>query len=339
MSEIIYDPSTIDFEKPGKALYEVAFHLDATWGYAMVPLAVINGAGPRKANVVCFGGTHGNEYEGQVSVWRLMHELDPAEMSGRVILIPRLNPPACDAGQRESPIDPLYGNMNRAFPGDPHGSITRRIANFVTSRIFPLVEVVLDIHAAGTGSHYAMCSSFHMVKDPKQYAEIKKVASLFDTPIVLIYSSEMARGLLTDEAEALGKVTIGGEFGHSEGVLLDGVNHAYEGMRNVLKHYGILEGAIKKIDPNRPTPPRLVAAIHLDSYIPAPFSGVFEPCLELGVHVDKGQVIGRLYDFENVDSPGIPVVAHASGYLIFQPFQAPIHKGKTMIVIANEMND
>lgn len=339
MSQVIYDPSTLDFEKPGKSLYEVAFHLDATWGYAMVPLAVINGAGPRKANVVCFGGTHGNEYEGQVSVWRLMHDLNPAEMSGRVILIPRLNPPACDAGRRDSPIDPLYGNMNRAFPGDPRGSVTRRIANFVTTRIFPLVEVVLDIHAAGRGSHFAMCSSFHMVKDPKQYAEIKKVACLFDTPIVMIYSSEMARGLLTDEAEALGKVTIGGEFGHSEGVLLKGVTNAYEGIKNVLKHYGILPGAVKKIDANRPTPPRLVAAIHLDSYIPAPFTGVFEPYQEVGIYVEKGQVLGCLYDFARVDSPGVPIIAHTAGYLIMQPFQVPIRKGETMIVIADEVKD
>jgi predicted deacylase len=339
MSEVIYDPSTIDFEKPGKSLYEVAFHLDATWGYAMVPMAVINGAGPRKGSIVCFGGTHGNEYEGQVSVWRLMHELNPADLNGRVILIPRLNPPACIAGRRDSPIDPLYGNMNRAFPGDPNGSVTRRIAHFVTSRIFPRVRVVLDIHAAGTGAHYALCSSFHMVKDPKQYAEMKEVACLFDTPFVMIYSSEMAHGLLTDEAEALGKVTIGGEFGHSEGVLFTGVNHAYEGVKNVLRHYGVLSGPVKAIDPKRGTPPRLVAAIHLNSYIPSPITGVFEPNQEVGAWVDEGQLIGRLYDFERIDIPPLAITAHKAGYLIRQPFQVPISKGETMIVIADEVKD
>ena len=38
MSTIIYDHSQIDFDKPGKSLYELAFHYDGTWGYAMVPL-------------------------------------------------------------------------------------------------------------------------------------------------------------------------------------------------------------------------------------------------------------------------------------------------------------
>ncbi len=136
MSQIIYNHDEIDFDRPGKSLYEVAFHYDGEWGYAMVPMAVINGRGPRRKSIVAFGGTHGNEYEGQVSVWRLMHDLDPDELSGRVILIPRLNQPACVAGRRDSPRDGV--NMNRAFPGNPRGSLTYRIADFVNSRIFPV---------------------------------------------------------------------------------------------------------------------------------------------------------------------------------------------------------
>ena len=35
--------------------------------------------------------------------------------------------------------------------------------------------------------------------------------------IHLVYSRQMASGLLVDEAEDEGKITIGGEFGHAEG--------------------------------------------------------------------------------------------------------------------------
>ena len=113
MAEIIYDPSKLDWDKPGKSIYELAFHYDGSWGYAMVPLCVINGtAGPKQKTVACFGGTHGNEYEGQVAVWKLMHELDPATISGRVILMPRHNQPACVSGKRESQLDGV--NMNHA---------------------------------------------------------------------------------------------------------------------------------------------------------------------------------------------------------------------------------
>src|ERR1700689_3530879 len=102
---IAYDPSKIDFEKPGKHHYHLAFHHDSSWGYSLVPLTVINGLKKSKEQppgVAAFGGTHGNEWEGQVAVKRLCHDLDPAEMSGRVILVPQLRESACAANMRSS---------------------------------------------------------------------------------------------------------------------------------------------------------------------------------------------------------------------------------------------
>lgn len=335
MSEVIFDPNAIDFDRPGKWTYEVAFHYDGTWGYTLVPLTVINGAGPRKASVVAFGGTHGNEYEGQVAVWRLMHDLDPTVLNGRVILMPRLNTPACITGTRESRADGV--NMNRAFPGNPHGSLTYRIADFVTTRVFPRVEVVLDIHAGGTIMQFALCTSFHVVEDPKQFDEMVYVAGLFDPPFISIYAKAMAHGLLTDQAEALGKVTIGGEFGYASGVWHKGAIHAYEGIKNVLRHYGILPGPVTRIDPERGTPPKLVSSVDLADYIPAPITGVFEPLREPGFWAAAGHLVGRLYDFERVDDKPFDIVAPRSGYVLMQPFQAPIAKGDTMIMLANEV--
>jgi predicted deacylase len=323
----------IDFERPGKHLYEVAFHYDGEWGNALVPLAVINGTAGPGPGVVAFGGTHGDEYEGQVALWRLMHELDPAAISGRVILMPRLNTPACIAGTRASPRD--GANMNRAFPGDPRGTLTSRIASFVTTRVFPLVDVVIDIHAAGRGGmEFALCTSFHQVSDRGQHDEMALVASLFDTPFVMIYSSEMASGLLTDQAEAMGKVTIGGEFGHSGGVLRQGVAHAYHGVLNVLRHYRMLPGELQPVAPERGRPPLLVAATSLDDYVPAPISGIFEPRHQVGSPVRAGELVGLLYDFERVGAPALPINAPRDGFILMQPFQAPTSKGDTLLVVA-----
>ena len=336
MSQVVYHPEQIDFERPGKAIYEVGFHYDGTWGYALLPLCIINGtAGPRRKNIACFGGTHGNEYEGQVSVWRLMHDLDPAIIGGRVILIPRLNVPACVSGTRESPLDGV--NMNRAFPGNPKGSLTFRIAHFVTTQILARSDVVVDVHAAGLGPNFALCSSFHMVKDQQQFQEMAQVASLFDTPFVYIYSSEMAGGLLTDQAEAMGKITIGGEFGHSHGVSPRGVKHAYEGIKNVMRHYGVLPDAVTRIAPERGSPPKLVEAVHLDQYIPAPATGIYEALFEVGTWVEQDQLVGRLFDFERVDGQPDEIRAPRSGWLIRQPFHVPVQKGETTIVVAQEV--
>lgn len=126
---IVHDHNTIDFDRPGKSMYEVAFHYDGTWGNALAPLAVINGAAGPGKSVVCFGGTHGNEYEGQVAVWRLMHELDPAQISGRVILMPRLNTPACISGTRESRMDHPHHRPAESVAEDVrNGYISREVA-------------------------------------------------------------------------------------------------------------------------------------------------------------------------------------------------------------------
>ena len=335
MPNLVYDPSQIDFEKPGKHHYQVAFHLDGNWGYSLVPLTVINGLrGPNPNNVVAFGGTHGNEWEGQVAVKRLCHDLDPAEMSGRVILIPQLSEGACIANTRDSPLDGV--NMNRAFPGDPRGKISYRIAHFVKTRVFPQVRVVLDIHSGGNEAIFPICTSFHPIPDPQQRAEIAKVAQLFDTPIILIYSKQMASGLLTDEAEAEGKITIGGEFGYAEAAGRLGTLHAYEGIRNVLRHYGLVSGDIVKIGPEERSP-RFVQAPNLSDYVPCPRDGVWEPAVDLGVEVAQGELLGRLHDFSDHSSPPLEIRAHRRGVVAMLFFRARVRKGLTLYVIAEDV--
>src|SRR2546423_11225408 len=90
---LIHDFSKIDFEKPGKHHYNVAFHHDSSWGYSLVPLTVINGlknSKPSASGVAIFGGTHGNEWEGQVTVKRLSHDLNPRRSSARAFWSRRL---------------------------------------------------------------------------------------------------------------------------------------------------------------------------------------------------------------------------------------------------------
>ena len=338
MPTIIYDPAAIDFSKPGKHHYQVAFHYDSSWGYSLVPLTVINGlrASQDEAppGVVAFGGTHGNEWEGQIAVKQLSRDLEPEQICGRVILIPQLSQSACVANQRVSPLDNV--NMNRAFPGSPRGSISYRISNFVKTRIFPQVRVVLDIHSGGREGGFALCTSFHPIPDPAQREEIELVAALFDTPFMLIYSSQMASGLLTDEAEAEGKITIGGEFGFGESVNRTALRHAYEGIKNVLRHYRLLPEAVVKIDPDRQMPPRLLEAAALEDYIPCPRTGIWEPVVDLGADVERGDLLGRLHDFADHSSAPLELRAHRRGVVLMAHFPAVAEKGVTLYVIARD---
>jgi predicted deacylase len=334
-STTIHSVDALDFDRPGKAHYEVAFHHDGTWGNVLVPLTVINGECGAGKTVACFGGTHGNEYEGQVAVWRLALELDPAELSGRVILMPRLCTPACDAGTRESPLDGV--NMNRAFPGDPLGSITYRIAHFVTSQVLERADVVLDIHSGGRILRFPMCSSFHEIPNAAQQAEMAAAARLFDTPFVMIYAKAMARGLLTDEAEAMGKITVGTELGYGEATIREGVRHAETGIRNVLRRYGLLEGHVERVRAAGDPPPRIVRAVRLEDYVPSPISGIYEPVAEPGQWVEEREVVGRIFDFDYASSLPLEVRAPRAGWLLVVPFAARVEKGQTVVVVAEEV--
>ncbi len=337
MPTLIYNYDDIDFAKPGKHHYQLAMPLDGTWGFSLVPLTVINGLrGQNKDGVICFGGTHGNEYEGQVGVKRLATDLDPAEMTGRVILMPRLSESACQANSRTSPLDGV--NMNRAFPGHARGTISSRIAHFVKTRVFPLGRVVIDIHSGGMEGAFPHCTSFHPIPDAAQQAETAKVSQLFDTGFVMIYSSAMAHGLLTDEAEAEGKVTIGSEFGAGAATDRLGVRHAYEGTKNVLRHYGLLPGEIVRVRPEGSPAVRLISAPHLDAYVPTPCDGVWEPIVEPGEAVEQGQLVGRLHDFADHSTPGRDILAPRSGFIMMLHLSARPVKGQTLFVVAQNLD-
>ncbi|MGH9159690.1 MAG: hypothetical protein ACRD2X_06850 [Vicinamibacteraceae bacterium] len=336
MSAQPIEPDRIEFERPGKHHYRAAFHLDSRWGYSLVPVTVINGRrldapGP---GVAVFGGTHGNEYEGQIAAKRLCRDLDPDEMRGRLILMPQLSESACAAHTRASPEDGV--NMNRAFPGNARATLSFRIAHFVKTRVFPHVRLVIDLHAGGCEAAFPLCTSLHPVSDPALCQETLLVARLFDTPFIYIYSRQMASGLLTDEAENEGKIAVGGEFGFAEAASPEGVRHAYDGVRNVLRHYGMLTGNVSKIDTNRASPPRLVQALELKDYVPCPRTGIWEPTVQPGAEVSQRELIGRLHDFADQASAPLEVRAHRGGVIIALHFSAVCRQGSTLYVLAED---
>jgi hypothetical protein len=113
----------IDFDRDGKQhgfiRLPYSVHRSA-YGWIPIPVACIkNGDGPR---VLLMAGNHGDEYEGQVALGKLIRSLEAEEVCGRIIILPSANFPAAMAGMRTSPLD--EGNLNRSFPGDPYGGTT-----------------------------------------------------------------------------------------------------------------------------------------------------------------------------------------------------------------------
>ncbi|BBH24942.1 succinylglutamate desuccinylase [Paenibacillus baekrokdamisoli] len=327
--------SKIDWDSEGKRNYHIPMTYDGEWARVRIPLCVICGIKPGKTLTV-IGGTHGDEYEGPVAAKKLIENLDFSNMSGRVIIIPVLNVPAFKAGTRVSSLDGM--NMNRAFPGDAKGTITSRIARFITDEVLSRSTIVVDIHSAGETMETIRCTSFHEIQDPSMYRQSVETASAFGTPFTMIYTSDMGSGLLTEEAEKMGIVTIGTELGYGASTDLDGVRWAYDGLNNVMKLHKMLPGEVISLLP--PTHDRtiLVKNTDIDTWMTAPTSGISEPLVPIGAYVRKGDPVTCIHDFEQITKPGYIIKADRDGYVLQRRFRASTRQGDVVMVIAEEVN-
>jgi predicted deacylase len=325
----------IDWESAGARRYSVPFTMDGTWGRVRLPLYVA--CSPKSGpTVVAIGGTHGDEYEGPVGLKNLVAELDPKSLvHGRLIVIPVLNVPAFQVDMRQSPLDGV--NMNRAFPGDPRGTITSRIAHFITTQVLNRADIVIDIHSGGAPMEIVRTMSFHQVHDPDAYARFRETALLFGTPFVMIYTSDMGTGLLTEEAEKMGKITIGSELGFGASTDLAGVRWAHHGTLNVMRHYGLLDEPLADLTPAALDRQRVISATDIDRWITAPVSGISEPLQPVGAFVTAGTPVTRIHDFDRWDEPALEVVADQDGYVLARKFRAVTKQGEVVMVIAQEV--
>ncbi|KFF99103.1 ectoine utilization protein EutE [Streptomyces scabiei] len=111
-----------------------------------IPLIVVNGT--EEGPVLCVdAGVHGDEYDGQEAIRRVLAEIDPATLRGTVVGIPCMNTPAFEAAARAGGLDHL--NLNRIFPGDAEGSYSQRLAATFVEQVVPAVDAVVDLHTGG----------------------------------------------------------------------------------------------------------------------------------------------------------------------------------------------
>jgi hypothetical protein len=175
----------VDFEADGRQSgFLRLFHSvhASAYGFIPIPIVVIrNGPGPTALFV---SGNHGDEYEGQVALSNLAKALDPGQIKGRVILLPMANFPAAMAGRRTSPID--EGNLNRSFPGDPDGGVTRQIAFYIEHVLIPMADIVCDLHSGGSSLMYVPCALIKNLADPVEAARLQAALRAFGAPLAYV---------------------------------------------------------------------------------------------------------------------------------------------------------
>ncbi len=326
--------TSLDLDKPGKqqGFLQVPYsHNLGGWANVMVPITLVaRGKGP---TVLVLGGNHGDEYQGQIAAMKLARQLTPEMVTGRIILIPSLNLPAARAATRLSPLDGM--NMNRAFPGEAEGPVTSQIAHYLRTGLFPLSDVVIDMHSGGRSMEFVPCSHMHLVPDREQRAKMFAAMLAWGTEFCFIYADIAGTGLLPVEAENQGKLVITTELGGGECIPASVHRIAQSGLRNVLIHVGALKGR----EQLRKAPAIITQATNREDYILAPESGIFEITVDLGEKVKKGQIVGYIHHLERPDRAPEEIVAASSGYLITMRAPCLTQQGDCVAVIARQVSE
>lgn len=323
----------VDFERTGKQVgyLRAPNSTNASgWGTLLIPIVVIsNGEGP---TVLFTGGNHGDEFEGPIALLKLAGELRPEDVQGRVIIMPGLDYPALQAGTRLSPIDGR--NMNRVFPGERDGSITQMIAHYVYNALLPLADVVVDMHSGGNSMIFAPSVVMHHLEDQDQMERTMDALKHFGAPVALVLRELDSGGMLDTAVEEMGKIFLSTELGGGGFVTPVTARVADLGIRNVLRHFGVIAG-----EPQSPTSHGLPATRLMDcpeqgAYVMSWNDGLYEPLVEVLDEVRAEQLLGRIYDPDHPAAAPVEVRAERDGLLITRAGRGRVRRGDTIAVVA-----
>ncbi len=254
---------------------------------------------------------HGGEWQSIELIKRVVDGLDTSGMSGNVIALPVGNPVALGQLTRATPDESDGPDLNRSFPG--HFTwIADQLAAVIAREILAPADAMIDFHLGLWGSVMAEVEYDIDLPDPKVRDASRAMARAFGWPC--IQESRVAsvfpgpRSSIGYFGGALGRPCMVSEIGGA------GFDHAQEeawleanvrGVRNVLKHLGVLAG--------RPEVPERYLMWEKRWRVNPTKGGYLMP--EIGVdrlltEVAEGEVLGRVispYTFEELEclrSPG-----------------------------------
>ena len=251
------------------------------YGELKLPVLVVNGANPGKT-LFLGSGIHGTEYVGMDAMLRLIHEIDPSALRGRVVAIPMINIPAFETVTREGPFDSL--NLNRIFPGKKAGFLTEQIANLLMEMVLPHVDYAIDLHGATLNDMQINICGFE---------ESDKISSLdmakaFGIETLWRMSTSGIQGSFTGAATAREIPSIIVEVGGEGRCKEEWVQFEIRGFKNVMKVLGMMEGKPEGL------PSRYMIVEGFWQHTSA--GGFLRPQVTLGDRIKKGTVLGAVID-------------------------------------------
>lgn len=324
----------IDFDRPGKQVGTLRLPYspdDDAYGFIPIPIAVIAaGTGP---TVLITGGVHGDELEGPVVIGELIRQLQPADVRGRLILVPCANAPAVSAGTRTSPID--RRNMAREFPGAMFGQPTEQIAHYLHSVLFPMADWYMDLHAGGNTLVHALSTLVFpadgMAPDLRERCE--RLARTFGSPTTVVVRHLGHGRTPVASACARGVPGISVEMGSAGQLQQAGLGLCRQGVQRVLRSVGV----VPAFSPPEPPPTRLTEIKGPQSYLVCPDDGWFERLFEADEYVHAGQLAGRLHFLTRPHVEPVPLHFQSGGWVWGHRSFAKSRAGSALAVLVDSV--
>lgn len=251
-------------------------------GYEM-PSTIICGAKPGKT-ILITAGIHAGEYPGIPAVIRTARDIDPAQVTGNILMIHCVNTSGFWA-RTDCLVPEDGGNLNANYPGDPNGTVSQRIADYFVTQIFPHVDFVADLHSGSQQEPLTPCLFFP--KWERVRAESLAAAKALDIPHLI--QSAAKTGEYSYAAYAMGIPALLLERGHSGFCEEAWVAGYCKDLRLLLNHLGYY-----------PYDGRSTRKKHVfvkTIYLEAEEDGVWYCNVKSNTVVQKGQLLGRTEDF------------------------------------------
>ena len=269
---------------PGEKRYGVNEFLVQDEPYRL-PMWLINGAA-EGATLVVTAGVHAAEYASIAAALELGRSLDPAKLSGRVIVVPVVDMPAFPA--RSIYVCPLDGkNPNRVFPGNAHGTASEQIAHWLFGNVIKQATHYVDLHGGDLIEALVPFTVFSPSGDTRADEMSLEMAKIFG--IRFLVGSEV-RGSTVSAASLAGIPSILPESGGQGIWSAEDVGWHSNGLNRLMRHLKMIPGGA----------PQPVPFTLLERFLwsRSEHAGFWYPAVAVNEAVKAGQNLGCVKDCE-----------------------------------------
>jgi uncharacterized protein len=268
-----------------------------------IPVAVVNGANPGKV-LALVSGAHGTEYVSIIAIEKLISAIDPAQLTGTVILVPLVNIASFE--QKVPHVNPVDNkSMNRFYPGKADGTQTERASFVITKQIVDRCDFLIDYHGGDLDESLRPYAYWGPTGHAEQDRISKEMVLAFGLDHIIIWSERPtdpnATRYLDNTATVRGKPSIVVEAGHAGTFETDDVNLLVNGTLSTMRALKMLPG-----EPHLIENPVWIEKL---SDVLADGPGIWYPVVKRGTYVSAGMKLGTITDYfgKVIAEPRAPV--------------------------------